>query len=142
MIDIDKEKIKAIATKYGLNLIILFGSQARNKIHKQSDVDIALAFSAKDDEENFHRQIQVTTELVEIMKRGDIEAVDMTQISPTMMRNIAEDGVILFEKEEGLFSKWKLLAYNVWFDSFRFRKERDTYLLNWNKKYVLSKQNV
>ena len=43
MIDMDKIKpqIKELAEKYGLKLVMLFGSQASGKTHKESDVDFA-----------------------------------------------------------------------------------------------------
>lgn len=41
MMEIDREKIKAVAEKYDLEFVVLFGSQAAGHTHQKSDVDIA-----------------------------------------------------------------------------------------------------
>ncbi|RJQ31015.1 nucleotidyltransferase domain-containing protein [Candidatus Parcubacteria bacterium] len=36
-----REKIKNMAEKYGLKLVLLFGSRVKGKVHEESDYDIA-----------------------------------------------------------------------------------------------------
>ncbi|MBI4994539.1 nucleotidyltransferase domain-containing protein [Candidatus Peregrinibacteria bacterium] len=40
-------KLESVFKKYGIEAVYLFGSRANGKIHKKSDIDIAVRFSKK-----------------------------------------------------------------------------------------------
>src|SRR3990167_7817386 len=92
-----KKKIRKIAEKYHLKLILLFGSRANGRIHKESDFDVAylpkknLAF----DEENY-----LNFEFTNIFQHDRVDTVDMRKASPLLLYAIFQNPVILFAEDE------------------------------------------
>ncbi|KKU84958.1 MAG: polymerase beta domain protein region protein [Parcubacteria group bacterium GW2011_GWA1_47_9] len=81
--DTDKtKKLKEIATQYGLQLVILFGSQAKGVTHKESDVDIAYAGARPLDIDSEARLIVA---LAPIFGTDHIDLVDMHRASALIL---------------------------------------------------------
>ncbi len=85
------EEIIALAEKYQLNQIVLFGSRARGDYRKTSDIDIAVSggdvigFTLAGDEE--------TSTLLQF----DIVNLDGT-VQPELLDSIRREGKLLYEK--------------------------------------------
>jgi uncharacterized protein len=129
MLDIKsiQSKIKALATSHDLSLVVLFGSQAIGNTHAQSDIDIAVIGKHVSDKS------KITRDFCAIFKRDDVEVVNLSNASPTLMHSVVKDGVLLHEKENGDFLKWKLYAIWVWLDTAWLRRLRDKKLIDWAK---------
>lgn len=108
MFDFPKEKIKALAENNNLSLIILFGSQARNKTHPQSDVDLGFLsvrfFSLAD-------IAKMQFEFSQELKIENIEMVDLKSAPPLLLRRAAEQGILLYEKAPSGFARFKIYAF-------------------------------
>lgn len=124
-----KPELKKIAEKYGIDMLVLFGSQATGKTHPKSDVDIAVLGRVKFD------IYRLMIELYEIFKRSDVEVVDISSVSPTLMQAIARDGRLIYEKTSGSFLKWKVYARKIWMETAWLRILRDRKLIKWAKDY-------
>ncbi len=84
-----KPQIKELAERYGLSLVVLFGSQATGATHPKSDVDIAVLSTQTFDRDKRHDGFW------DIFKRDDVEMVNMGTASPTMMYVLIRDGKAL-----------------------------------------------
>ncbi len=124
-----KPELKKIAEKYGIDMMVLFGSQATGKTHPKSDVDIAVLARTKFD------IYRLMIELYEIFKRSDVEVVDLSSVSPTLMRAVARDGRLIYEKHPGAFLKWKVYVGKIWMETAWLRILRDRKLIKWAKDY-------
>lgn len=124
-IDKIKPKIKELAEKYDLSLVVLFGSQATGRIHQKSDIDIAVLGAKK-----FYMP-KLMIDFDRIFKRDDIEIVDLGVASPTLMHCVVRDGKALFEKDADTFFNWKLYAIWVWMDTAWLRQLRDKKMIEW-----------
>lgn len=122
-------KIKAIAEKYGLSLVVLFGSQATGRAHAKSDIDIAVL------PRDTSVLSRATEEIGDIFGRNDVEIADLSVPSPYLWYAVAKEGVLLFEATEGLFSEWKVHAMNVWYDSAWLRAKQTCYLKAWAQEH-------
>lgn len=129
-IDIDavRLKIAELAKKRDFEVVALFGSQATGAIHKKSDIDIAVLRRGG---VNYNDRMKLLDDFYEIFKREDIEIVDMSSASPTMMYVVVRDGKLLYEKESETFLKWKLYAIWVWLDTAWLRQLRDKKMVEW-----------
>ena len=123
-----KADIANIAKKHGLNLVVLFGSQATGRVHEKSDIDIAILGKQAVD---FDTQTKIWGEFSRVFNRDDIEVVDIGTASPTLMRMVVEDGLLLFEATADGFFEWKLYALTVWMDSAWLRDLRNRKLHEW-----------
>jgi predicted nucleotidyltransferase len=120
-------KIKELAEKHGLSLVVLFGSQATGATHPKSDIDIAVLSS-----KSFDRN-KLLNDIGDIFKRDDVEIVNMAEASPTMMYVLIRDGKLLYEDGLGAFLKWKFYAIRVWLDTAWLRRLRDRKMIEWAK---------
>lgn len=68
-----KSSLSRIARKYKLKLLLLFGSQAQNKTHAQSDLDLAFYPAVKINEPGLQG------ELMAVFKCAGIDLINMHQ---------------------------------------------------------------
>ncbi|OGI64273.1 hypothetical protein A3H53_03675 [Candidatus Nomurabacteria bacterium RIFCSPLOWO2_02_FULL_40_10] len=116
-----KSKIAPLAEKYGLKLIVLFGSQVSGKTHRESDYDIAY-LSKK--ELSLEEESGFMYGLMPILKIRDerlVNIVDMKTAGPLMLYSITNKGRVLFEREIGSFFALKIYAWKVFVDTQSFR---------------------
>ncbi|MEK7169744.1 MAG: nucleotidyltransferase domain-containing protein [Patescibacteria group bacterium] len=133
-IDFESKKaaIAEIARKYGLSFVVLFGSQARGKTHPQSDIDIGVAKRAASYFEEAHVPlIDLGGELSDLFRRDDLEVVNLSDASPTLMRVVVRDARLLYESAPGEFESWRLFAIRVWMDTEWLRDRARKRLKAW-----------
>jgi predicted nucleotidyltransferase len=126
--DQHKTQIKNLANKHKLEFVALFGSEARGNTHKESDIDIAVLSKEKIE------ILDITSDFCDLFKRDDVEVVDVGNASPTICVVVVRDGVLLYEKDDGYFAKWKMFAIKVWMESAWLRDLQKKTLLNWLEK--------
>ncbi|MEK7130059.1 MAG: nucleotidyltransferase domain-containing protein [Patescibacteria group bacterium] len=115
-LDIQKIKpiVKKLAQKYGLFLVILFGSQATGKIHKKSDVDIAFY---SDKKMSLYDIAKTQIEFEQALKVGKIELVDLRNAPPLLLKEIAKNSALLYERDVFAFSRFKIYAFKRYMES-------------------------
>lgn len=123
---IDKNKIKKIAQKYGLTIVLLFGSQAKGRLHLQSDLDLAFYPQKKVDEQKLYE------EFVHLFRRTDIDLINFRENHNHLLRyQILSQGIPLYESQPGLKST---LEWQSFFDYVDFKKYYDLLDKILNKK--------
>ncbi|MCX6719028.1 MAG: nucleotidyltransferase domain-containing protein [Candidatus Taylorbacteria bacterium] len=110
MVDIEsiKPKIRELAEKYGVSLIVLFGSQVKGKTHKESDFDIAYYSEKKLD---FNEEIKLDSNLTDVFRSNEVQLINLKKASPLLAREITRDCIILFERKDNIFND--LLIYTI-----------------------------
>lgn len=93
-------RIAAMAEKYHLSLVLLFGSRAAGKTHRQSDVDIAY-FSQEP--LPLAEESKLVIDLMQIFRTNAVDLVSLHNASPLLRYEIARSGKMLYEQEHGLF---------------------------------------
>jgi len=107
--DIEKIKndIEILAVKYHLSLVILFGSQASGKTHAKSDTDIAFT---SDKRIRPYEVAKMHLEFTQCLKIKNIELVDLHDAPPLLLREIARQSIVLYEKDQSQFARLKIYA--------------------------------
>ena len=118
------EKLKGLADKYHLELILVFGSQAQGSVHPESDVDIAVygkhVLSEKE-------KINLTYELGNILQTEKIDLVDIKTASPLLKKKIFENYTVLHQKDPFLLYQLELASLYEYKESevlYEIRRER------------------
>lgn len=119
--------LKAIATKYGLDMLLLFGSQATGRIHSKSDVDFGFTSSHDID---LNTRFKIENEMSKLLKRDDIEFVNLRHISPVMKKIISEEAIVLYEKVSGIFDYFCMYAFKLYVETRQLREYRYQSLKN------------
>jgi predicted nucleotidyltransferase len=120
-----KPKIQEIAEKYGLSLVVLFGSQATGQTHKESDIDVAYQ---SDQKISFDEEIQIDADLIELFKNNDVQLVNVKKASPLFLKKIVENAIVLYEKNRGIFTDLLLYSLRMYEEAGVLFDLRDHYL--------------
>ncbi len=109
MIDFNmlKPKIKELALKHQLSLVVLFGSQATGKTHPKSDVDFACLSKKPARPMDIAR---IAEDFSEKLGIKNLELVFLNGAYPFLLKQIAQKSKILYEEEPSLFAKFKIYA--------------------------------
>ncbi len=100
-----------IAALPALRLAVLFGSTARGEARLRSDVDLGVLL----DPDTRDLRTHVEAELGRAAER-EVDVIFLGEAPPLLRFEISRDGVLLFEKEEGLWTDFKVRAMVDWWD--------------------------
>jgi predicted nucleotidyltransferase len=105
------ESVRAAARHaQGLELLMLFGSRARDEAHAGSDWDFGyLATPAAD-------VTRLLSTLVEITGSDRVDLVDLARAGGVLRFRAARDGQVLYERAPGLGNTFRLEAAHFWCD--------------------------
>lgn len=121
--------LKRIAIKYDLNLLVLFGSRAKNSHKKGSDYD--LAFLPKYDF-SINDEISLFDDLGDIFKEEPFDLVNLEKNhSVVLKQQIFQYGYLIYENKEYLFEKEKEFAFFDYIDSIALlRPNKEAFMSN------------
>lgn len=117
--------IAEIAQKHGLALVVLFGSQANGFTHTESDVDIAY-FS--DRKLSFEEETTLNSDLIPVFKNDKISLVNIKKAPPLLLKQIATNAIVLYEKNPHLFTEIFLYALRTYEEAKPLFELREHYL--------------
>ena len=124
---IQKKEISKMAKKYGLKLILLFGSFANGKHRQDSDFDIAIMGKGKID---FKNQIKLINSFSQVFKRNiDLSIINCA--NPLLLFQISKNAKLIYGNEKDFF-KFKLYAFHRYNDYAPYFKIEE----NLNKKFI------
>lgn len=128
---INKEKIKKIAQKYNLEMVLLFGSQVNGRAKQDSDIDIA--YSAQKllstDE-----KIDLNNDLCDFFKKDIVDQVDIKNANPLLLYEISQNSKLIFGKEID-YIKFRTRAFRVFIDSRSLFKLKE-FLIKKRQKFL------
>ena len=138
MIMIDAEKIKPqvknLAEKYGLSLLMLFGSQVTGKTHKESDFDVAYLADKK---LSFEDEGRIIIEIAKIIGARDERLVILCNIKESgalLLKEIFDRHQVLFCADRNVYDSYKIFSVKNFIESRPLFDLRDFLI----KKYFAS----
>lgn len=127
-----KQRVAELAKEYDLTMLIVFGSQASGKTHKESDVDVGyLSGKALD----FMEQARLNTELMEIFSNDHIDLVNLRHASPLLLKQATKTALVLYERERHTFDELYIYAFKLYEESKPLFKLREHFLNKSLEKY-------
>ena len=126
-----KDRLNPILEDKSLQLILLFGSAASDKMHKQSDIDLAFLFDAPVD------ILALTNKIIKFLHTNKIDIVDLRRVSPLLKFSIMKNGILIYEREAGIFNEFYSLAFRMYVDTKKLRDAQTTAI-----KYFLKKRGL
>ena len=136
MLDADKIKpqIKDLAEKYGLSLLMLFGSQVTGKTHKESDFDVAYLADKK---LSFEDEGRIIIEIAKIIGARDERLVNLCNIKESgalLLKEIFDRHQVLFYADRNVYDSYKIFSVKNFIESRPLFDLRDFLI----KKYFAS----
>ena len=117
----EKELVEKIAKRYGLTVLILFGSHALGSAHKKSDFDIAY-ISARS--LTLHEESELILDLSSVVKSEHIDLLNLRTSPPLLFYAALKDGKPLYEKEPLVFTSLRAYAFKKYVETKPLYEER------------------
>lgn len=110
-----RKRLSPLFHDEGLKLVLLFGSAVSGKIHKKSDIDLAFLFDKAVD------ILTLTNRVIKLLHTDNVDVVDLKRASPLLKFSAVKSGMILYEKEPGMFNEFYSLAFRRYIDTKKLR---------------------
>jgi predicted nucleotidyltransferase len=112
-----RERLADLATERPeVALVVLFGSTARNRAGRDSDLDIAVGCDGPADLDALYPAI------VRRLHADRIDLVDLRRAGPVLAFEIARSGQVLLERQPGAFRAFQSLASRRYCDMAKLRR--------------------
>lgn len=118
-VQVNQRKLKKVAARFDLDLIVLFGSQATGLARAESDVDIAVRTRTPREARTVEWEWALITALDEAIE-GDLDFVLLNDAPPLLMFEIATEGKPLYETQPDAFLEFQLYAAQRHYDNQKF----------------------
>lgn len=116
-------EIEQLCRETKLNLLYLFGSQARREPLPMSDIDFAAEFGREVLESEFsERQEALIVELMKILGRDDVDVAILNRASPLLKHRAATEGRVLYQAESGSHASFLVRALREYDDTRSIRE--------------------
>ncbi len=127
MIDFNSKKpvIEKLAEKYGLSLVILYGSYAKNLAKKDSDIDIAVYRKGRTI--FFSELMELNNEFADIFPSMEMDIKSLHNTNPLFRYQVTQYGVLLYGKNMAWVS-FKAYAFKDYYDSMDLLRLKDIFI--------------
>ena len=118
-----------------IQFAILFGSLAKGKANKMSDVDIAVMVDPKFDKSfPFGYQAELITDLMQVLKRNDVDAVILNKAPIALKHEVLRYGKFIYIKDKQARIKFQIDTINQYDDyKMLFRVHEEAMRKRWRK---------
>lgn len=119
MVEIKKlqSACQQVALKHGLGLMLLFGSQVSGKTHPHSDIDIAIKAKQR---LTLADLAKIQLELSQLSGLSSIDLVSLQDAAPLLIKQMAQESVLLYEGEQNAYSMFKIYAFKTYVENKKF----------------------
>ena len=113
-----RPKIADLASKHKLVMVVLFGSQVTDRIHPNSDIDIAVM----PDRQKKLNVDELYGELTSVFGTNNVDLAVLTHAHPLLWWQVARDGILVYSRNERDWPLFKTRAMKSYSDFRRFEK--------------------
>lgn len=117
-------KIEEIVARYQLELLLLFGSRASDKTHKDSDFDVG--YLSKTDL-TLTDESRLIIDLAPVFGSENIDLVNLKAAPPLLLYAATSEAKILFAKDDLIFPSLRAYAFKIYIESqplYKLKEER------------------
>ena len=113
--------VNQLAKKYGLELVLLFGSRADGSHREKSDFDIAYLSRPNLD---LTKESELIVDLMPLLKSNHIDLVNLKTAPPLLYYAIFKNSKVLYEKQPLLFVSLRVYAFKKYIEAKPLYEER------------------
>ena len=107
-----RQEIKKIAKKFGLLLVVLFGSKAKSNFREESDLDIAV-LSEKPPSYRLFKEL--FSALSQVFKKENVDLRFLNEASPLFRFEVIKNGILL-AGEKSFYNNFKVQTIKFYID--------------------------
>jgi predicted nucleotidyltransferase len=120
------ERLPRVCERFGVTLVAMFGSRVKGTARTDSDVDVGVWLADPDIAPE--RELELVRALVMATHEGNLDVVILNHADPLLGYHVMRDGALLYEREPGLFDRYKLWAWKRYLDTEKFRQLQWKYI--------------
>lgn len=140
MVRVDEKRLRQIARRYSLDLVVLFGSQAKGRAHRASDVDVAVRFRPGQPWPR-GRRLEIAARFDALFPEAhEVDVSFLNDASSILLFEVATSGRLLYEGRPLLFWQFQSYAARRYDDDYKYRLRREAYLERWLKPWAHRKR--
>jgi predicted nucleotidyltransferase len=109
------DALNALCAKYGIELVVLFGSRAQGRARPDSDYDVGVLCQRGSVSPGDY--LELTYELGQALGCGNVDLVDLRAASPLLKYQAMSSGRPLYEATPGAFNLFYVLAWKMYQDA-------------------------
>jgi predicted nucleotidyltransferase len=113
-----RDRLAPLFSRSGIQLVILFGSTAREVTHRRSDLDVAILADAPLD------IVETTTQVMGLLHTSGVDVVDLRRAPPLLAMEVVRSGILLYEREPGRYATFCSIAHRRYIDTTKLRTAR------------------
>ncbi len=130
----NSKRIKKIAEKYDLELVLLFGSRVKGKfLHKESDFDVAYL---SDKKLNLMEEVRLMMAIMPIFKSDKVDLVNIKSAHPLLLKQIFSNHEIIFCRNLSVYFQYKIYAERKYIEAEPLFRLRRVLIENFLKKHA------
>lgn len=114
--DAVRAHLQPLAEDPFLRLIVLFGSIAGKTPDRARDIDLAFLIG------NPVAIVDLTNRIAGLLHEDAVDIVDLRRASPLLAARVAEQGIPLYERIPGEFTRFRSLAWRRYVDTSKLRR--------------------
>ena len=119
-----KAQLEPVARRYGLRLIVLFGSQVTGRTHPESDVDVAILARRP---LTMSKRLSLWRDLSGAFQT-DVDLTLLDHASPVLLNRIARHGQLLYESGRWEWENYRGYCLRRFWDSAKFIEATERYV--------------
>ena len=128
MHEVDREKLERLSRRYGLDMVVVFGSQATGRARPGSDVDVAVRLIRRD-WDDVEGELDLVSELAGAFGgNGDIDVAFLNGASPLLLFEVARTGIPVYQRKPTTFFEFQSYAARRYYDHRKFLDWQSAYL--------------
>ncbi|MBI4599737.1 nucleotidyltransferase domain-containing protein [Candidatus Uhrbacteria bacterium] len=101
-----EKKIAEVAEKYGLKLVLLFGSQVHGRTHRESDIDIGVLPQKA---LSFTDEVYLATEFINIFGMT-ADFTNLYKAPPLLLMEVIKNNHVLYQEEPTAYTDFFVYA--------------------------------
>jgi uncharacterized protein YutE (UPF0331/DUF86 family)/predicted nucleotidyltransferase len=111
--------------KYDVEMVILFGSQAKGLARPDSDIDLGILLAKYPIP--VEEELQLCLDLVGAVQTGKVDIVILNHADPFLCYEAACYGIAIYERTPSIFDRFKVMAFKRFVDTEPLRQMNDLY---------------
>ena len=132
MTEINQQAVLKICKDCDRSFIGLFGSQATGRKGFKDDYDIAVLTFQGGIKET--RQVELICRFSQLLETDNLDLVVLNFAHPLLQYEVAQEGKLLYEVEEGSFDRFRWRAIQSWNDNKKFNNLNMDYVEDYLNK--------
>lgn len=126
IIQSQKNELAAIAQKYGISCVLLFGSHAARRATAASDIDIAILAPEKKSKAHYAKLVSGFARVFGVPS-GEMDITELCHADPLLFYHAVYNSLLLYG-DYGSFQRLKLYALKRLMDHRKFFQLQDQYI--------------